>query len=214
LASPSFTGTPLSITAAVDTNTTQIATTAYVVGQGYLKSATASSTYAPLASPTFSGTPSLPTGTTAVTQTAGNNTTAVATTAFVTTALASADGVVLLGTLTTTSNNIQSLTGLNLTSYKFLRAVFNGVSTVASTWDIYFCGGLVVNSSVNSNAYYGTADVDLANSVVTSVIGAGGGATAQARAEVGTVTNASTTVSVSMGGSSFDAGSIRVYGIR
>ena len=48
LASPTLTGTPLSTTAAVDTNTTQIATTAYLVGQGYLKSATASSTYAPL----------------------------------------------------------------------------------------------------------------------------------------------------------------------
>jgi hypothetical protein len=48
LASPELTGTPLSTTAAADTNTTQIATTAYVVGQGYLKSSTASSTYAPL----------------------------------------------------------------------------------------------------------------------------------------------------------------------
>jgi len=41
---------------------------------------------APLASPAFTGTPSLPTGTTGVTQTAGNSTTALATTAFVTTA--------------------------------------------------------------------------------------------------------------------------------
>lgn len=48
LASPSLTGTPVAPTAAADTNTTQIATTAYVVGQGYLKSSTASSTYAPL----------------------------------------------------------------------------------------------------------------------------------------------------------------------
>jgi len=62
LASPTFTGTPLSTTAAVDTNTTQIATTAYVVGQGYLKSATASTTYAPLASPTFTGTVTIPAG--------------------------------------------------------------------------------------------------------------------------------------------------------
>jgi hypothetical protein len=77
LASPTFTGTPLSTTAAVDTNTTQIATTAFVVGQGYAK----------LASPTFTGTPTLPTGTIATTQSAGNNTTAVATTAFVTTAV-------------------------------------------------------------------------------------------------------------------------------
>lgn len=45
LASPTLTGTPAAPTAAVDTNTTQIATTAYVIGQGYLKSATAASTY-------------------------------------------------------------------------------------------------------------------------------------------------------------------------
>ena len=42
--------------------------------------------FAPMASPTFTGTPSLPTGTTCVTQTAGDSTTKLATTAFVTTA--------------------------------------------------------------------------------------------------------------------------------
>ena len=46
---------------------------------------------APLASPTFTGTPTLPAGTIGVTQTAGNNTTAIATTAFV---LANAGGSV------------------------------------------------------------------------------------------------------------------------
>jgi hypothetical protein len=45
-----------------------------------------STAFAPLASPTFTGTPTLPTGTIATTQTALNSTTAVATTAFVTTA--------------------------------------------------------------------------------------------------------------------------------
>jgi hypothetical protein len=44
--------------------------------------ATAVATKADLISPTFTGTPVLPTGTTAVTQSAGNSTTAVATTAF------------------------------------------------------------------------------------------------------------------------------------
>jgi hypothetical protein len=48
LSGPALTGTPTAPTAAVDTNTTQIATTAYVVGQGYLKSAAAASNYAPL----------------------------------------------------------------------------------------------------------------------------------------------------------------------
>ena len=47
-ADPTFTGVPAAPTAAADTNTTQVATTAYVVGQGYLKSSTASSTYANL----------------------------------------------------------------------------------------------------------------------------------------------------------------------
>jgi hypothetical protein len=45
------------------------------------------SPYAPLASPTFSGSPSLPTGSIGVTQSPGNNTTALATTAFVTAAV-------------------------------------------------------------------------------------------------------------------------------
>lgn len=48
--SPAFTGTPTAPTAAVDTATTQIATTAYVVNQGYAK----------IASPTFTGTVVLP----------------------------------------------------------------------------------------------------------------------------------------------------------
>ena len=55
-ASPTLTGTPLAPTASVDTNTTQIATTAFVIGQGYLKSSAASSTYAPISNPTFTGT--------------------------------------------------------------------------------------------------------------------------------------------------------------
>lgn len=96
LASPALTGTPTAPTAAVDTNTTQVATTAYVVGQGYLKSATAASTYqtiagmssyltsataastyAPLASPALTGAPTAPTAA------ADTNTTQLATTAYV-----------------------------------------------------------------------------------------------------------------------------------
>lgn len=57
LASPTFTGVPLAPTAAVDTNTTQLATTAFVIGQSYLKSATAASTYVALTGDqTISGT--------------------------------------------------------------------------------------------------------------------------------------------------------------
>jgi hypothetical protein len=57
-------------------------------------------TRAPLASPVFTGTPQLPTGTIAVTQTAGNSTTAIATTAFVSAAVAAGTGVVSFNTRT------------------------------------------------------------------------------------------------------------------
>jgi hypothetical protein len=62
-----FTGVVTGPTAAVDTNTTQLATTAFVIGQAYAK----------LASPTFTGTPAAPTAS------PGTNTTQLATTAFV-----------------------------------------------------------------------------------------------------------------------------------
>jgi hypothetical protein len=80
---------------------------------------------APLASPTFTGTPTLPTGTIATTQTASNNTTAVATTAYVdaadalkaplasptfTGAVTLPDNTVALGTKTT-GDYVATITG-------------------------------------------------------------------------------------------------------
>jgi len=83
LASPTFTGTPAAPTAAADTNTTQIATTAFVMTEigDYLTTSTASSTYAPLASPSLTGVPVAPTAA------ADTNTTQIATTAYVQTEL-------------------------------------------------------------------------------------------------------------------------------
>ena len=66
LASPTFTGVPAAPTAAVDTNTTQLATTAFVIGPAYAK----------LASPALTGTPTAPTAA------YGTATTQLATTAF------------------------------------------------------------------------------------------------------------------------------------
>lgn len=74
LQSPAFTGTPSAPTAGLGTNTTQIATTAFVmaaVAEGVGPGA------APLASPAFTGTPTAPTAP------GGTNTTQIASTAFV-----------------------------------------------------------------------------------------------------------------------------------
>jgi hypothetical protein len=98
LASPALTGTPTAPTAAADTNSTQLATTAFILGQaaatapamdGTAAVGTATrfaradhvhptdTSRAALASPAFTGTPTAPTAA------AGTNTTQLATTAFV-----------------------------------------------------------------------------------------------------------------------------------
>lgn len=56
LAGPTFTGVPAAPTAAAGTNTTQIATTAFVIGQGYATSASLAGTYAPIGGSGTSGT--------------------------------------------------------------------------------------------------------------------------------------------------------------
>lgn len=93
-ASPTFTGTittPLTASRAVVTGAAGIlavsATTSTEIG--FVSGVTSAiqtqlNLLAPLASPVFTGTPSLPTGTTGVTQTPGDNSTKLATTAFVT----------------------------------------------------------------------------------------------------------------------------------
>ena len=76
LASPQFTGTPLSTTPTAGDNTTKIATTAFVQGEINTVN-TAMALKAPIASPTFTGTPK------SVTPTSGDSSTNIATTAFV-----------------------------------------------------------------------------------------------------------------------------------
>jgi hypothetical protein len=73
--------------------------------------AVAVATKADLVSPTFTGTPALPTGTTAVTQSAGNSTTAVATTAFVQAALQALHPVGSIYINATVSTNPGTLLG-------------------------------------------------------------------------------------------------------
>jgi len=73
--------------------------------------ATAVATKADLASPTFTGTPTLPTGTIAVTQTFGNSSTAISTTAFVQAALAAIYPVGSIYINATSSTNPGTLLG-------------------------------------------------------------------------------------------------------
>jgi hypothetical protein len=87
IASPTFTGTPtlptgsIAVTQTQGNNSTAIATTAYADAAVSAVNANLA-LKANIASPTFTGTPTLPTGTVAVTQLSGNNSSAVATTAY------------------------------------------------------------------------------------------------------------------------------------
>lgn len=100
--------------------------------------AIAVATKADLASPTFTGTPALPTGTTGVTQSFGNSTTALATTAFVQAALAALYPVGSIYTNATNSTNPGTLLGFG-------------------TWSAFAAGRVAVGFD-SGNALFDTAE--------------------------------------------------------
>lgn len=81
------------------------------------------SAYAPLASPTFTGTPSLPTNTIAVTQSAGNNSTKLATTAY-------ADAAATAAASAATLDNLSDVTITSVSNGQLLS--YNGSAWVNS----------------------------------------------------------------------------------
>jgi hypothetical protein len=100
--------------------------------------ATAVATKADLASPTFTGTPTLPTGTIATTQSAGSNTTTIATTAFVQAAIALLYPVGSIYTNASVSTNPATLLGFG-------------------TWTAFGAGRVMVGFN-SSNALFDTAE--------------------------------------------------------
>ncbi|SDM95950.1 Chaperone of endosialidase, partial [Daejeonella rubra] len=131
-----------------------------------------STAFAPLASPTFTGTPTLPTGTIATTQAALNSTTAVATTEFVTTAdnlkanLASPTftGTPTAPTAAAAANNTQVATtayaDAAATAVKFADGTvtgntpyWNGTAWVVSSGNIYNAGTNVGIGMTPSGSY-------------------------------------------------------------
>jgi hypothetical protein len=100
--------------------------------------ATAIATKADLASPTFTGTPTLPTGTIAVTQSNGSNTTTIATTAFVQAAIALLYPVGSIYTNASVSTNPATLLGFG-------------------TWTAFAAGRVMVGFD-SGNALFDTAE--------------------------------------------------------
>lgn len=193
-------------------------TTAASWEAGYTDFSTATGTGSVVlsASPALTGTPTAPTAA------AATNTTQIATTAFVQTAVSGGGGMTLLGTINTTSGASQSISGLDLTSYKQLILVFNNVSHADGVTSRFYLLGTSTADDVQisgtfsasaGNSAYGFSFVDLAAGVSSNIIGTDSGSTNPYSA-VTAITTASTSVSVAVSANSFDSGSVRVYGVR
>ena len=115
-------------------------------------------TKADLASPTFTGTPSLPTGTTAVTQTAGNSTTLLATTAFVQAAIALLYPVGSIYTNATVSTNPGTLLGFGTWTAFGAGRVMVGFNSGNALFDTAEETGGSADSTLPSHTHTGTTD--------------------------------------------------------
>jgi len=124
----------------------------------------------------------------------------------------SAGGMTLLGTLTTTSGTTHTLTGLTLTAYKQVVMVFEGVSH-NQTQTVFFQSIAISVSGAGSSLLYGGATLDLNSGTMWGISNYGG--TVFSFAFDTTVTTASTSIGAfTANGATFDAGSIRIYGVK
>ena len=123
----------------------------------------------------------------------------------------SAGGMTLLGTITTTSGASQSLTSLVLTPYKFIVCTVDNVSFDGARHlqiDGIQCS---VATAGGAGVILGVLHLDLANGIFSSNVSTAGAGSVW----VGDTayTTATTTITFSASAGTFDAGSIRVYGV-
>ena len=129
-------------------------------------------------------------------------------------------GLTLLGTIATTSGSSVTLSGLTLTPYKQLQALFTGVSATAvgplmringyafayptgSATTDYAVGGIIIDLA--TGIFFGGSTLN--NSGNTSLDFPGGGG-------LSGLTTASTSITFTLSSGNFDAGSITVYGVK
>jgi hypothetical protein len=134
-----------------------------------------------------------------------------------------ANSTVLLSTLTTVTGNTYTTPTLDLTPYKFVTAIVDGVGDNSATSGNFSIFGLalVATGTTSTNRIYGSWTLDLQTGLffgmsqvviptafpqVFAVPVSTGGRTA--------LSNATTTFTVSMAITTFAAGTVRFYGIR
>jgi len=122
----------------------------------------------------------------------------------------------LLGTLTTTSGTTQTLGSLNLTNYRYLYIDINGVSfttgVITMTLGGVACASPTTGASGPANTQKGIVLVDLDSGLVQWSAAGSAIANPSCGASVSSYNNAST--SIQFAGGTFDAGTIKVYGVK
>lgn len=122
-------------------------------------------------------------------------------------------GMTLLGTMTTTSGASQSVSSLTLTSYKLLYLAFSGVSGTTGTFYITI-NGVQISATAGSAAQVndGGVWVDLDTSRFMSVLTSAAGTRSQGGNSG--LTTGSTAVTIAVNAGTFDAGTVKVYGLK
>ena len=127
-------------------------------------------------------------------------------------------GMTFLGALTTTSGSSVTLSGLTLTSYKVLQFFIDGISGTASDSTINI-NSLVLAVSAQTDAANlasGGGFIDLTSGLFwcASICDRGAGAIGVFnRAGASGLTTSSTSITFTISGGTFDAGSMRFYGV-
>lgn len=138
------------------------------------------------------------------------------------------DAFTLLGTITTTSGTSASLSSLTLTGYRQIQFVFNGVSSTATVAGVMLrildqngTSSLDVGEFSNNanNTMSGIMTLDLFTGVfVSSIFRANAGTPSSGSGQIfsgiTTFSTSTTSFTFNISSTAFDAGSIRVYGIK
>lgn len=138
------------------------------------------------------------------------------------------DAFTLLGTISTTSGTSASLSSLTLTGYRQIQFVLNGVSSTATVASVMLrildqngTSSLDVGEFSNSanNTMSGIMTLDLFTGVfVSSIFRANAGTPSSGSGQIfsgiTTFSTSTTSFTFNISSTAFDAGSIRVYGIK
>lgn len=136
----------------------------------------------------------------------------------------SGGSVTLLGTITTTSGASQTLSGLDLTSYKKLIIEVDGVSSSANPASLYIVSSSLIIGAANStgsNAWYGVFDLLLSSGMISGQSSVQNPAAPPSALSAPTnymnrtgYSTATTSITFGVTAGAFDAGSVLVYGVK